>query len=148
MTSGYRLAPALAARLLGLLLLVLAVVVLLATVAIAVLGGPPALVLVVAVLALAAVVGLGVTLRRVRVVTLDETGYRVRMVRGAGVRAARWSDVEEAVAASPHGVDCLVLRLRDGRTTSIPVAAVDAPRDDFARDVRDHLRHGEGLRPL
>ena len=51
--------------------------------------------------------------------------------RRRGPKAARWRDVEDAVAASPHGVDCVVLRLRDGRTTSIPVAAVDAAREDF-----------------
>jgi hypothetical protein len=82
------------------------------------------------------------------VVELDEEGYRVRMIRGAGVRAARWRDVEDAVAASPRGVDCVVLRLRDGRTTSIPVAAVDASREDFVEDLRAHLRRGQGLRPI
>ena len=134
MSSGYRLAPALAARLVGLLLVVLA-------------GAGPAR----DARGGAArrpdraaarrgrssrwwpCVALAVPLRGVRVVELDDEGYRVRMIRGAGVRAAAWRDVEDAVAASPHGVDCVVLRLRDGRTTSIPVAAVDAPREDFVR---------------
>ncbi len=35
------------------------------------------------------------------VVHLDESGYRVALVRGAGVKEARWSDVEDAVTASP-----------------------------------------------
>ena len=148
MSSGYRLAPALAARLVGLLLIVLAGLVLLATLAVALLGGPPALLLVVGGVALVAVLALALPLRGIRVVELDDEGYRVRMIRGAGVRAAAWRDVEDAVAASPHGVDCVVLRLRDGRTTSIPVAAVDAPREDFVEDLRAHLRRGEGLRPL
>jgi hypothetical protein len=148
MSSGYRLAPAVAARLLGLLLVLLAVLVLLATLLVALLGGPPVLLLVVAVLAVGAVVALVVPLRQVRVVLLDETGYRVRMVRGAGVRTARWEDVADVVAASPRGVDCVVLRLKDGRTTSIPVDAVAATREDFVADLRSHLRRGEGLRPL
>ena len=148
MSSGYRLAPAVAARLVGLLLLLLAVLVLLATFLVAVLGGPPVWLLVVAVVAVGAVVALVVPLRRVRVVVLDEDGYRVRMVRGARVRTARWQDVADVVAASPKGVDCVVLRLRDGRTTSIPVDAVDAPREDFVEDLRAHLRRGEGTRPL
>ncbi len=147
MSSGYRLAPALAARLVGLALLVLALVVLVTTVLVAVLDGPPGAVLVVGAVALVALAGVVVPLRRVRVVELDEEGYRVRMVRGAGVRAAAWREVGDAVAASPRGVDCVVLRLRDGRTTSIPVAAVDAERDAFARDVRDHLRRAEGSPP-
>ncbi len=148
MSSGYRLAPALAARLVGLLLIVLAGLVLLATLAVALLGGSPVLLIVVGGVALVAVLALALPLRGIRVVELDEEGYRVRMIRGAGVRAAAWRDVEDAVAASPHGVDCVVLRLRDGRTTSIPVAAVDAPREDFVEDLRAHLRRGEGLRPL
>jgi hypothetical protein len=148
MSSGYRLAPALAARLVGLLLVGLAVLVLLATLAVALLGGPIVLLPVVGGVALVAVLALAVPLRGVRVVELDDEGYRVRMIRGAGVRAAAWRDVEDAVAASPHGVDCVVLRLRDGRTTSIPVAAVDAPREDFVRDLQGYLRRGEGMRPL
>ncbi len=148
MSSGYRLAPALAARLVGLLLVVLAGLVLVSTLAVALLGGPTVLLLVVGLVALVAVVALAVPLRGVRVVELDDEGYRVRMIRGAGVRTAAWRDVEDAVAASPHGVDCVVLRLRDGRTTSIPVAAVDASREDFVQDLRAHLRRGEGLRPL
>lgn len=147
MSSGYRLAPALAARLVGLLLVALAGLVLLATLLVAALGGPVVLLLGVGAVALVAVVVLAVALRRIRVVELDDDGYRVRMVRGAGVRAARWREVEDAVAASPRGVDCVVLRLRDGRTTSIPVAAVDASREDFVQDLRGHLRRGEGLRP-
>ena len=148
MSSGYRLAPALAARLVGLLLVVLAGLVLLATVLVAVLDGPTVLLLVVGATALVAVLALTVPLRAIRVVELDEEGYRVRMIRGAGVRAARWREVEDAVAASPRGVDCVVLRLRDGRTTSIPVAAVDASREDFVEDLRAHLRRGQGLRPI
>jgi len=148
-SSVYRLAPAIAARVLGLVLVGLALLLVVVTVVVAVLGGSPALVLLVAVLAVAVVLVLGHLLRgRVPVVALDEDGYQVRLVRGAGVRRARWAEVEDAVAASPHGVDCVVLRLRDGRTTSIPVAAVDAAREDFVQDLRDHLRRGEGLRRL
>jgi hypothetical protein len=33
-----------------------------------------------------------------------------------------------------------VLRLKDGRTTTVPVALIAADKDDFARDVRDRLR--------
>jgi len=34
-----------------------------------------------------------------------------------------------------------VLRLRDGRSTTIPVQLVAGDKDDFARDVRTHLRN-------
>ena len=57
-----------------------------------------------------------------------------------GVAARPWSDVERAVAADPRGVPCLVLRLKDGATTTIPVEALDGDRDAFAHDVRERLQ--------
>lgn len=149
MSSGYRLAPALAARLLGLVLVALALLVFVVTVLTALLEWPAAVLLV---LGAAGVVAVGVAgyavTRRIDVVTFDDRGYRVRLVRGAGVTSATWSDVEDAVTADVRGIDCVVLRLRDGRTTSIPVAAVAADRNAFVTDLREHLRRGEGLRPL
>ena len=46
-------------------------------------------------------VGGYVITRRLAIVHLGAEGYRVRLVRGAGVRAAAWTDVAEAVTASP-----------------------------------------------
>ena len=56
--------------------------------------------------------------------------------------------MQEAVAAKPRGVPCVVLRLRDGRSTTIPVQALDVDREQFAREIQRHLRRGQGLRPL
>ncbi len=44
------------------------------------------------------------------------------------------------VAASPDGRPCLELRLRDGRATRLPMAAVAADADAFAHDVRRRVR--------
>ena len=148
-SSDYRLSPALGARLMGTLLVLLALLLFAATALVALLHLPLDLLVLLAFLGLVAVFGLGYVLtRRTYVVHLDEEGYRVRLIRGAGVTGARWTDVEEVAAASPRGIACLVLRLRDGRMTTIPVAAVAADREELARDVRDHARRGEGLRPL
>lgn len=149
MSSGYRLAPALAARLLGLVLVALALLVFVVTVLTALLEWPVAVLLAIGAAGVVAVgvAGYAVT-RRIDVVTFDDRGYRVRLVRGAGVTSATWSDVEDAVTADVRGIDCVVLRLKDGRTTSIPVAAVAADRNAFVTDLREHLRRGEGLRPL
>ena len=38
-------------------------------------------------------------------------------------------EVDEAVTASPGGERCVVLRLADGRTTTVPMAALAADRD-------------------
>jgi hypothetical protein len=140
MSSGYRLAPHLAARLVGLLLVGVALLVVLLTVVSAVLRWTPWVIVGSAAVAVVAAVVVAAILLRVPVVQLDDDGYRVRLVRGAGVTAARWGDVADAVAASPGGIDCVVIRLRGGATTTIPVDALAADRDEFAKDVRSHLR--------
>ena len=148
--SDYRLAPQVGVRIVGGLLVLVAALVLVTTLVVAVLDLPAWLLLLVAVLGLA-VVALGgyVVTRRVVVVRLGADGYRVRLVRGAGVAAAGWKDVEEAVTTtSATGDPVVVLRLLDGRTTTIPVRALAADREAFVRDLRAHLQRGQGVRPL
>ena len=77
-----------------------------------------------------------------------EEGYRVRFVRGAGAQEARWVEVEDAVTTHVRDAPCLVLRLKDGRTTTIPVEALAMDREQFVREVQDHLQRGHGLPPL
>ena len=149
MPSDYRFAPALVARFLGLVLVALGLLTVAAVLLGALLDLPAVAVAVVVVV----VVVLGaaaafVLTRRTPLVRLDEAGYRVRLLRGPGVRAARWRDVEDVVTASVHGHDCVVLRLRDGRTTTIPVAVLDARREDFVQDLRTHLDAGHGYRRI
>ena len=151
--SSYRFSTPFAVRLTGLafLLLGLAVLVLVALVAALSLPGTTLTVglAVAGVLLVAGAVGLGlVATRRLAVVRLDEAGYRVRLVRGAGVRQARWAEVEDVVATTVAGTPCVVLRLRDGRTTSVPVAVIEGRTEDFVGDLRGHLDRGHGYRPL
>jgi hypothetical protein len=82
------------------------------------------------------------------VLRCTDAGYRVRLVRGAGVTEARWSEVEQVVATYRRDVACLELRLRDGRTTTIPVGVLQVDRDELVRHVQGRLQHGHGLRPL
>jgi hypothetical protein len=147
--SDYRLSPTLNARLMGLLLVVLAVLLFAVTALVAVLDMPPDLLVVVAVLGVVTVFALGYVLtRRAYVVRLDEQGYRVRLIRGAGVTSAAWKEVEEVSTGTPRGIPCVVLRLLDGRTTTIPVGALAADREEFVRDLQEHVQRGQGLRPL
>ena len=151
MTSRYRFAAPFLVRLTGVGLVGVGVLVLLLLAVVLVLSLPSA---VLTVGLLVAVVGsLGLLaglwlLRRRDVVLLDETGYRVRWVRGAGVRAARWKDVEDVTTATVTGQRCVVLRLRDGRTTTVPVDLVSGSVDAFVQDLRAHLNRGHGYRPL
>ncbi len=147
--SDYRFAPALTARLMGLTLVALALLVLLGTIAAVLLDLPSVVLLVLVLLVLVAI---SLTARRLRgrefAVRFTDDGYQVRHIRGAGVEAARWKDVEDAVTTTTHGSPCVVLRLRNGTTTTIPVETLDVDREQFVRDVQARLRGGEGLTPL
>jgi hypothetical protein len=146
--SDYRFAPPLVVRFLGLVLVALGLLTLLAVI-LAVLLDLPALVTGAVLVVVVGVVAAGLALTRLTpLVHLDEAGYRVRLLRGAGVRAARWRDVEDVVTATVRGHDCVVLRLRDGRTTTVPVAVLDAPREVFVQDLRTHLDAGHGYRRI
>lgn len=149
MTTDYRFATPLLVRSLGALLVLLGLVVLLVAVAVAVLDLPATVLTVAVVAAVVVVVAAGLLVTRLRtLVHLDDTGYQVRWLRGAGVRQARWRDVEDVVTASLSGHECVVLRLRDGRTTTIPVAVLDAPPATLVQDLSARLDQGRGYRRL
>jgi hypothetical protein len=140
-STTYRLAPALAVRLVGRTLVTLAVVVVVTTV-VGVASGvgwrPAGWVSVVGALAVAG--WAWYLTRSAWAVRLTSEGYAVRLLGGIGVAAASWAEVEEILAAMPGGRPCLVLRLRDGRLTTVPMSAVAGDPDAFARDVRRRVR--------
>ncbi|HVX53179.1 hypothetical protein [Nocardioides sp.] len=145
----YRLAPAVVARILGLALVGLAVIAFVTTIVVAVAHG--SIDIVIGIVLLGALVVLGATwwLRsRAWVVRCGEEGYAVRLVRGAGVRRAAWTDVADAVTTTTRGIPCLVLRLHDGGTTSIPVPLLAIDREEFVRQMQRHLGAGQRVRPL
>ena len=139
--TSYRLAPALGARLVGRSLVTLGVLVAVATF-VGVLTGagwvPAGVVTVVGLIVVA--LWAWWLLRRAEALRLTDQGYAVRLLSGVGVTAATWTDVDEAVAASPGGEECLVLRLTDGRLTRLPMATLAADPDVVAREVRRRLR--------
>lgn len=145
----YRLAPAVVARILGLALVLLAVVAFLATIVVAVAHG--SIDIVIGIVLIGAVViaaGAWWLRRKAWVVRCDQDGYAIRLVRGAGVREARWQEVADAVTTTTRGIACLVLRLTDGRTSSIPVGLLAIDREEFVREMQRHLRGGQKVRPL
>lgn len=149
MPSSYRFSGPFVVRLMGLGLVGLGVVVVVLVVLMAVLPLPTAALGVVLAVALLAVVALGlVGLRRPVVVRFDETGYRVTAVRGAGVRQAGWREVEDVAATVVAGERCVVIRLRDGRSTTVPVGVLAGRPDDFVRDLQQHLDRGHGYRRI
>ncbi len=142
----HRLAPAIAARLLGLVLCAVAVLILLSTVAIAVLDLHTVYLLVpVAVTVLVLVLVWWTWRTKGWVARLTAEGYRVQWVRGVGTASGRWKDVEDAVTTTIADAPVVVLRLKDGRTTTIPVEMLAVDREDFVREVQQHLQRGHGL---
>jgi hypothetical protein len=148
-TVEYPLARGVRVRLLGAAVGALGLVVLLVTVVLAALRPPTAALGAVAVALVAMAVAVGVLLgRRWYVVRLDDTGYRVRLVRGVGRPQARWTEVEDLTTAVAAGTECVVLRLRDGQTSTIPVNLIDGDREAFVDELQRRLDAAHGYRRL
>ena len=145
----YRLSPAVAARLLGAMLVAIAALILLSTVAIAVLDLHTVFLLVPVLLTVLVLAGTWWAWRQKGwIARLTPEGYRVQWVRGVGAASGRWKDVEDAVTTTVADSPVVVLRLRDGRTTTIPVEMLAVDRESFVRDIQRHLQRGHGLRKL
>ena len=147
--TSFSLAPALRARLLGTGLIAIGTVVLIAMFLTWLADLPTAFVSGLVVLALVGVVTLGLLVgRRHWVLRLDEHGYRVRALRTAEVKSARWTDVLDLQATTVAGQRCVVLRLRDGRTTTLPVDAIEGGSTVLVQTLTEHLDRGHGYRRL
>ncbi|RYB90082.1 hypothetical protein EUA06_11795 [Nocardioides glacieisoli] len=145
----HRLAPAVAARLLGLVLCAVALLILASTVAIAVVDLHTVFLLVPVAITVAVLAASWWVWRdKGWVARFTDEGYRVQWVRGVGTASGRWKDVEDAVTTTIADAPVVVLRLRDGRTTTIPVEVIATDREELVRDLQRHLRRGQGLRPL
>jgi hypothetical protein len=59
----------------------------------------------------------------------------------AGVMQARWVDVEDVVTGFASGQPVVVIRLRDGRTTTIPVNLLAGSSEVFARGIAEHAKN-------
>ena len=148
-TVDYPLARGVRVRLLGALVAALGLVVLVVTLVLAA-ARPPAVVTlsVAAGVLLVAVAGAVVQGRRLYVVRLDDTGYRVRLVRGVGRARARWTDVEDLTTAVTAGTQCVVLRLRDGDVSTVPVNLIEGDREAFVEELHRRLDVAHGYRRL
>ncbi len=148
-SSDYRFSRALLVRSVGALLVLLGLLVLLLAVLVVAVDLPRGVLTAAVVAAGVLVVAAALTASRLStVLSFDETGYRVRLLRGAGVRAARWREVEDAVTATIAGHECVVLRLKDGRTTTIPVDVLETSPAALLDELTRRLDRGHGYRRL
>jgi hypothetical protein len=145
----FALAPALRARLLGTGLVAIGVVVVAGVLLTTLADLPAEIVSGLVALAVMGVVALGVLVGlRHWVVRLDDHGYRVRALRSADAKSARWTDVLDLQATTVAGNRCAVLRLRDGRTTTLPVDVIEGGSTALVEALSAHLDRGHGYRRL
>lgn len=136
----YALTPAIRARLMGALLVLVGLLLVAVTFVVAVARLDPTLMLVLVAAVPVVVFGAAALLsRRLYVVRLDDVGYSVRMVRGVGAAKARWADVLDLTAVTLDETRCVVMRLRDGRTTTIPVDVIQGDSEEFVRELGRRL---------
>lgn len=145
----FAFAPSLRLRLLGSGLVAIGTVVLLGALATWLVGLSSLVMSGLVLLALVGVVALCLLLGvRHWVLRLDEHGYRVRGLRSAQARSARWTDVLDVQATTVAGHRCVVLRLRDGRMTTLPGDAIEGGPVRIAETISAHLDRGHGYRRL
>jgi len=145
----FAFAPALRFRLLGSGLLAIGTIVVLGALLTWLADLPSVVMSGLVLLALVGVVVLGLLLGVRRwVLRLDEHGYRVRALRSTQAKSARWTDVLDVQATTVAGTRCVVLRLRDGRTTILPADVIEGGPDRLAQTISDHLDRGHGYRRL
>jgi hypothetical protein len=140
MASDYRLAPAVAARLLGVTVICFGALIFVVTAIVVLIAAPVWLLPVAVAICVIGIFVVGTRLTsRGWVLRLTEDGYQVRLVRGAGVKQARWADVEELVTDTVAGSPCLIFRLRGGEATVMPVAVIAGDREELVREIGRHL---------
>lgn len=146
-TRDYGLSPQLRARLMGTFLAAIGVTLLVVTIVVFTFDLPGDVLSGLVILTVIGIFTLGFLLgRRWYVVRLDDLGYQVRFVRGAGQVKARWVDVVDLAATEVHGAKCVQLRLRNGSSTTIPVDLIEGDKEEFVDELRRRLDGGQGRR--
>ena len=141
----YALTTALRTRLMAVGLIVIALVLLAATVVVSLLNINDVVMLVVVVLVPVTIAVLASLLsKRFYVLRLDAIGYQTRFVGGVGARRARWVDVLDLGVVTIDGARCAQFRLRDGQITTIPVDVLQTDPEELVREFQRRLRAATG----
>lgn len=145
--SDYRVSQAVTVRFMGAFLALVGILVFVVAALVGLLSLPIGVLTATVVVAVISVVAVGFLVSRAAVlVHLDDVGYRVRYLRRAGVKQARWSDLEDVVTGFASEQPVVVIRLRDGRTTTVPVNLLAGSSEDFVRDIATHAKQGRNGR--
>lgn len=142
------LAPAIRARILGVLLIISSVLLIVVSVVAAALHIPTLLVVAIVLVMLVLIAAAVAVPGRWPVFQADVISYRLRLVRGAGVAQGRWRDVEGLATATQDGEHLVVLQLRDGRSTVIPVRLLGIDKEEFVDRLQEILDAANGYKRL
>ena len=105
-------------------------------------------------LVLAVILALGLLRALWRVVrppvtlTLDDEGYQVDALVGAGTMEASWSDVMRVESVERNGDTGVVVHLRDGGTTRIVARMLAEPMGTLLADLDTRLNRAQGQHRL
>jgi len=83
-----------------------------------------------------------------RILTMDEAGYRVRWVRGSGRASAAWREVEGVTNRRVGTAELMVVELRDGTSTTVPLTLLGPAHLAAQREVHERLNSAHGYRRL
>lgn len=81
-------------------------------------------------------------------IQLDRQGFRASKRYTSGRRNADWYDVQGAASHEGPNGWVLMLQLNDGGHTAVPLSLADANPVTVEQDVRARLDEGHGYRPL
>jgi hypothetical protein len=95
------------------------------------------------------VLGLLLAGRPPLVVRLDDNGYRLGRLGGHGVRSAGWTDVDDVHAhddAGSRGTGSMLISLKSGGSSRVPLSLLPRRADDLQAEVSDRLNKAHGYR--
>lgn len=83
-----------------------------------------------------------------RVLSLSSAGYRIWHLRGGGVPAADWSQVQSVDSRASEGGPVILVELADGRTSIVPVSLLGSRAREAQREMHERLNSAFGYRGL
>ncbi len=89
-----------------------------------------------------------VLLRPPGLLELSAAGYRVRHLRGVGVEAAEWAQVQSVDTRPAKGGPVILIDLSDGETSVVPLALLGARAMEAQHEMHGRLNRAFGYRRL
>jgi len=82
------------------------------------------------------------------VIEMAPDRYRLHLLRGGGVNSAQWREVESAQTQSTSNGALIVLQLKSGERSFVPLTLLGARAVEAEREIHRRLTTGHGYQPL